>query len=80
MDNVLMYKLLSTIWIKIISRQLKDAAGRPTTLQNAGFASDALEVETLEIAPGDGTRWTDPDLPHQFESKSGIRANINWSG
>jgi len=65
---------------EIISRRQKDGAGRPTALQNAGFASGPLEVETLEIAPGDGTRWTDPDLPHQFESKSGIRANINWSG
>jgi len=59
------------------AQRLKDQAGRPTTMQNAGFAS-ALEIGSIEMAPAYGTRWSDPDMPRHFEGKSGIVANLNW--
>ena len=62
---------------QIESQRLKDRAGRPTILQNAGLAS-ALQIDTMALAPSTGTRWADPDLPRQFESKSGIVADVYW--
>ena len=60
------------------SQRLKNEAGRPTTLENAGFAA-AMEVETLEVASSVGSRWSDPEVPYQFETKSGVVASVNWS-
>ena len=62
---------------QVRSQRLKDEAGRPTTMQNAGFAS-VLQIETMEMAPANGTRWSDPDTPRRFEAKSGIVANLKW--
>ena len=64
---------------QVKSRLLKDEAGRVMTLQNAGFAS-ALQFndETVELAPS-ASRWSDPDMPRQFETKSGAVATFNWS-
>lgn len=59
------------------SQRLKNEAGQPTTLEHAGFAS-ALEIETLELASSVGSQWSDPQLPHIFEARSGIVANVNW--
>ena len=61
------------------SRRLKDGAGRPTTMQNASFAS-GMHIDTLELAPSDGTKWADPEMPEQFEAKSGVVANVYWRG
>jgi len=57
-------------------RRLKNPAGKPTTMQAAGFASQ-MEIDTLEMAPS-ASQWTDPDLPRRFETKSGILAKLNW--
>ncbi len=64
---------------QVKSQLLKDEAGRVMTLQNAGFAS-ALQFknETFELAPST-SRWSDPDMPRQFETKSGAVATFNWS-
>jgi hypothetical protein len=64
---------------QVKSQLLKDEAGRVMTLQNAGFAS-ALQFknETIELAPST-SRWSDPDMPRQFETKSGAVATLNWS-
>ena len=64
---------------QVKSQLLKDEAGRVMTLQNAGFAS-ALQFknETIELAPST-SRWSDPDMPRQFETKSGAVATFNWS-
>jgi hypothetical protein len=64
---------------QVKSRLLKDEEGRVMTLQNAGFAS-ALQFknETIELAPSN-SRWSDPDMPRQFETKSGAAATFNWS-
>ena len=45
--------------------------------ENAGFAS-AMEIETLEVASSVGSQWSDPEVPYQFETKSGVVASVNW--
>lgn len=61
------------------SQRLKDEAGRPVTMKNAGFAS-ALQFDdlTMELAPSD-SRWSDPDMPLQFVTKSGAVSALKWS-
>jgi hypothetical protein len=64
---------------RIKSERLKDEEGRPMSIKNAGFASKLqFDEETVYLAPS-GSQWTDPDMPHQFETKSGGVANFTWS-
>jgi hypothetical protein len=64
---------------QVKSQLLRDEAGHVMTLQNAGFASALqLKNETIELAPST-SRWSDPDMPRQFETKSGAVATFNWS-
>jgi hypothetical protein len=61
------------------STLLKDEGGRAMTLQNAGFASVfQFDNLALQVAPS-GTRWTDPDMPHPIETRSGAVASLSWS-
>jgi hypothetical protein len=48
-------------------------------MQNAGFAT-ALQFDdlTAQLAPSDGTRWSDSDVPRQFAAKSGVAATFTW--
>jgi hypothetical protein len=65
---------------KIKSEQLKNESGRTMTLQGAGFASAfQMEDETFALAPS-GSQWSDPDLPHQFSTRSGAVAKFSWRG
>lgn len=65
---------------KIKSEQLKNEAGQIMRLQGAGFASAfQFEDETFNLAPSDSL-WSDPDLPHQFSTKSGAVAKFRWRG
>jgi len=65
---------------KIKSEQLKNEAGQIMRLQGAGFASAfQFEDETFNLAPSDSL-WSDPDLPHQFSTKSGAVAKFTWRG
>ena len=60
---------------EIRSEVLKNEAGTPQSLHHAGFAvAFQFDNEAFDIAPS-GTRWSDPDMPHSFETKSGARAN-----
>jgi hypothetical protein len=60
--------------------ELKNESGRTMTLQGAGFASAfGMDDETFALAPS-ASQWSDPDLPHQFSTKSGVMANFTWSG
>ncbi len=63
---------------QIESNLLKDEAGRVMTTQNVGFASffnaDGLNTE---LAPS-AAQWSDPDMPHPFEHRSGARTTMNW--
>jgi hypothetical protein len=31
-----------------------------------------------QLAPSSGTHWSDPDMPRQFETKSGAVAKFTW--
>ena len=65
---------------KIKSDQLKNESGRTMTLQGAGFASAfGMDDETFALAPS-ASQWSDPDLPHQFSTRSGAVARFSWRG
>jgi hypothetical protein len=66
---------------QITSQRLKNEAGQQMTMQNVGFAVVfQFENHTAELAPSGGTRWSDPDLPEQWESRSGAVGQFSWSG
>jgi hypothetical protein len=76
------YNLTATIgnFGQIKSEQLKNESGQTMTLQGAGLASAfQTENETITLAPSD-SHWSDPDLPHQFSTKSGTVAKFSWRG
>lgn len=60
------------------SNGLTDEGGKPTTLRNAVFTT-ALKMSATQLAPS-GSKWSDPDLPREFETLSGARGNIKWRG
>jgi hypothetical protein len=60
------------------SRQLKDGAGRTTTVQGAA-AMAAFQLESMVVAHSDGSRWANPGM-HQWEGSSGTKSTLNWSG
>ncbi len=62
----------------IQSQLLKNDAGQTMTMQEVGFAR-VLNFENMraELAPS-GSRWSDGEMPRQFETKSGARAICNW--
>lgn len=62
----------------IESHPLNDEAGNATVIQNA-MLFQQLQVSDPQVAPS-GHRWSDPDLPRAFETKSGALATFNWSG
>ena len=62
----------------IKSNPLNDEAGRPTVIQNAMFAQN-LQLSDPQVAPS-GHRWTDPDMPRAYDTKSGAQATFAWSG
>lgn len=65
---------------QIRSERLKNEAGQQMTMQNVGFAMMfQFDNQTAELAPSAGTRWSDPDLPEQWESKSGAVGRFSWS-
>ena len=65
---------------KIKTEELKNESGRTMTLQGAGFASAfGMDDETFTLSPS-ASQWSDPDLPHQFTTKSGVMAKFSWSG
>src|SRR5438093_5226329 len=64
---------------KIQSQPMLDAEGNGFTLSGGGFVG-GFGLEKVELAPGAGTTWSDPQLPQSFESKSGARGVAVWSG
>lgn len=62
-------------------QRLKNETGQQMTMQNVGFAMVfQFKDHTAELAPSDGTRWSDPDMPEQWESRSGAVGQFSWSG
>ena len=60
------------------SQRLKDPGGQGFTLRGGGFVA-GFGMEEADLAPS-GSRWSDPEMPRQFETKSGARGNVSWSG
>jgi hypothetical protein len=64
---------------EVSSKALRDDQGNGFTVRGGGFVG-AFGMEEAELAPSAGTRWTDPDMPREFEAKSGARGMISMSG
>jgi hypothetical protein len=48
-------------------------------MQNTGFAPALrFDSQAAQLAPSSGTRWSDPDMPRRFETKSGAVAKFTW--
>ena len=63
---------------EIKSSVLKSEAGEAMTVDHSGFAGAfQFEDERFKVAPS-ATRWTDPGLPREFETHSGVRADLTW--
>lgn len=60
---------------QIRCQPMKNAAGKPVMLQNAG----PFRIDQVQPAPS-SSRWTDPAMPRRFETKSGGVGEFNWSG
>lgn len=66
---------------QIHSERLKNEAGEVMTMQNTGFVmAFQFEGQTAELAPSDGSRWSDPEMPENFECRSGAVGKFAWSG
>ena len=63
----------------IQSQLLKNEEGQQMSFKNTGFTG-ALQFKNQEghLAPS-GSKWTDSDLPHQFETHSGVQGYAKWS-
>ena len=64
---------------QVTSTALRDDQGNGFTLQGGGFVG-AFGMEKAELAPSKGTRWSDPEMPREFESKSGARGAVSMAG
>ena len=65
---------------QIKSQRLKNEAGEQMTMQNVGFAMVfQFNNQSVDLAPSQGTQWHAPDMPHQWESKSGVVGKFVWS-
>lgn len=62
---------------RVENRVVRDQQGHDFELRGGGFIA-ALGLEAAQAAPS-SSRWSDPDLPRTFETKSGVRGNFNWS-
>jgi hypothetical protein len=61
------------------SKALRDMEGHGFTLRGGGFVG-AFGMDAAELAPSNGTRWSDPAMPPIFETKSGARGITEMSG
>jgi hypothetical protein len=64
---------------QVSSKALRDDQGNGFTMRGGGFVG-AFGMEEAVMAPSAGTRWSDPDMPREFETKSGARGAISLSG
>lgn len=60
------------------SNGLTDDKGKAASIRNTVF-TNALKMGTGHLAPS-ASKWSDPDLGRSFETLSGVRGNIRWSG
>ena len=62
---------------QIESNLLRDSEGHGFEMRGGGFVT-GFGLEVAQLAPS-ASRWSDPDLPRSFETKSGARGNFTWS-
>jgi hypothetical protein len=62
----------------VSSRPIRDEQGHGFSLRGGGFVG-AFGMEEAELAPSAGTKWSDPDMPREFETRSGARGTVNMS-
>ncbi len=60
------------------SRLLKNEAGDQMTMSNTGFAAMLELDQTIDLAPS-ASKWSDPEMPVEFETKSGAVSRFSWS-
>ena len=60
------------------SELLRDPEGNAFSMRGGGFIG-GFRMEEVNLAPT-SSDWTDPDMPHRFETKSGGRGEFVWSG
>lgn len=63
---------------QVQSQLLRDMEGKSFTLQGGGLVG-GMGMQAAELAPS-RSRWSDPDLPRPFETKSGARGSFAWMG
>jgi hypothetical protein len=64
---------------QVSSKALRDDQRNGFTMRGGGFVG-AFGMEEAELAPSAGTRWSDPEMPREFETKSGARGVVSMSG
>jgi len=63
---------------EVKSRELRDGAGKPTTVQGAP-AMAIFQLDSMDVAHTAGTRWSDSQM-RQWQGSSGTKGAINWRG
>lgn len=64
---------------RVASQALRDGEGRGFRLEGGGFVAALGVQDGAELAPS-SSRWSDPEMPREFETKSGARGVVAWSG
>jgi hypothetical protein len=65
---------------EIISKRLVTEQGERMTMHNTFFsAAFQFRDKSADLAPSDGSSWTDSDLPEAFQGKSGAVGQIDWA-
>jgi hypothetical protein len=63
---------------EIKAQRLTNEAGQPTMMVNAGLPTAMqFDNQAAQLAPS-ASHWSDPGLPHHFETKSGVMATLAW--
>ncbi len=55
---------------------LKNEAGEQVTMNNAAMGL-TLGARRIDLAPS-ASRWSDPEMPREFETRSGGRSELHW--
>lgn len=63
---------------EISNKLVRDQGGAGFEMRGGGFVA-AFGLEAAQLAAS-SSRWSDSDLPRQFETKSGARGDFRWSG
>jgi hypothetical protein len=61
---------------RVMLKRLKDGAGKQTRVQGAA-AQAAFEIESMDVASSQGSRWSDPEL-RGWDGDSGNIMAFGW--